>query len=60
MRVSFSSTGYFNHTHKERVPDNYWIGGWADPTAGLDALEKRKILLQPGMEPRFLGRPARS
>jgi hypothetical protein len=22
----------------------YWIGGWVDPRAGLDAVEKRKTL----------------
>jgi len=27
----------------ERVPGNYWLGGWVCPTAGLDAVAKRKI-----------------
>jgi hypothetical protein len=28
----------------ERVPGTHWIGGWVGPRAGLDAVEKRKIL----------------
>jgi len=62
MQVSIIFTYWLlYHTHKERVPGNYWIGGWAaSQAAGLDALEKRKILLLPEMEPRCLGRPART
>jgi hypothetical protein len=28
---------------RERVPSKHWIGGWVGPTAGLDAVVKRKI-----------------
>jgi hypothetical protein len=31
-----------------------------DPIVSLDDVEKRKFLLLPGLEPRILGRPARS
>jgi hypothetical protein len=47
-------------THRERAPGTHWIGGWADPRAGLDDVEKRKFLTVPGLELRPLGRPARS
>jgi hypothetical protein len=36
--------------------DRRWVG----PRAGLDDVEKRKILLQTGLKLRPLGRPARS
>jgi hypothetical protein len=29
----------------------YWIGGWVNPSVGLDAVEKRKILPLLGIEP---------
>jgi hypothetical protein len=32
-------------------PDTHWIGGWMCPTAGLDAVKKRKFLLLQGIEP---------
>jgi hypothetical protein len=35
------------------------IGGWVDPRAGLDDVEKRKFLTLPGLELRPLGCPAR-
>jgi hypothetical protein len=38
----------------------HWIGGWVDPSAGLDNVEKRKFLNLSGLELRPLGRPARS
>jgi hypothetical protein len=44
----------------ERAPGTHWIGGWVDPRAGLDDVEKRKLLTLPGLELRPLGRPARS
>jgi hypothetical protein len=43
----------------ESAHGTHWIGGWVDPRAGLDDL-KRKLLTLPGLEPRPLGRPARS
>jgi hypothetical protein len=27
----------------ERAPGTHWIGGWADPRAGLDTVSKWKI-----------------
>jgi hypothetical protein len=38
----------------ERAPDVRWIGGWVDPRAGLDDVEKRKFLTLPGLEFRLL------
>jgi hypothetical protein len=32
------------YTPGERAPGMHWIGGWVDPRAGLDDMEKRKIL----------------
>jgi hypothetical protein len=42
----------------ERAPGTPWIEGWVDPRAGLDDVEKRKLLTPPGLELRPLGRPA--
>jgi hypothetical protein len=28
----------------ERTPGTHWIGGWVDPSAGLDGEARRKIL----------------
>jgi hypothetical protein len=47
-------------TAGEREPGTYWIGGWVNPRAGLDNLEKRKFLILQGLELRPLSRPARS
>jgi hypothetical protein len=33
------------------TPGTHWIGGWVDPRAGLDDLEKRKLLTLRGLEP---------
>jgi hypothetical protein len=30
-------------TPRERATSTHWVGGWVDPTAGLDAVVKRKI-----------------
>jgi hypothetical protein len=43
-----------------RACGTHWIGGWVDPRAGLDDMEKFKFLTLPGLEPRHLSRPARS
>jgi hypothetical protein len=56
--MSPSRPGHF--TSGERVPGAHWIGGWMDPRAGLDNVEKRKLLNLPGLKLRPLGRPARS
>jgi hypothetical protein len=31
------------------IPGTSWIGGWVDPRAGLDDMEKRKFLTLPGL-----------
>jgi hypothetical protein len=38
-------------TPRERAPGTHWIRGWVDPRAVLDAVEKRKYLTLPGLEP---------
>jgi hypothetical protein len=35
----------------ERSPGTHWMGGWLDPRAGLDAMEKRKIFRVSVVEP---------
>jgi hypothetical protein len=40
--------------------DTHWIGGWVDPRAGLDDLEKRRFLTLLGLELRPLSYPVRS
>jgi hypothetical protein len=47
-------------TLEERAAGAHWIGGWVDPRAGLDDMEKGKFLTLQGLELRRLGRPARS
>jgi hypothetical protein len=42
------------------TPSTHWIGGWMDPRAGLDNVEKRKFLTLPGLELRPLSHPAHS
>jgi hypothetical protein len=42
----------------ERATNTHWIGGWVDPRAGLDNVEKRKFLIPPGFELRTFGCPA--
>jgi hypothetical protein len=42
------------------IAGTHWIGGWVGLRAGLDDVEKRKLLTLPGFELRPLGRPARS
>jgi hypothetical protein len=51
-------TGRF--TTRERAHSTHCIGGWVDPRACLEDVEKRKFLNLPGLELRLLGRPARS
>jgi hypothetical protein len=41
------------------TPGTRWIGGCVGPTAGVDDV-KRKFLILPGPELRSLGRPAHS
>jgi hypothetical protein len=47
-------------TPGERIPSTHWAGGWVDPRAGLDDMEKRKFLTLPGLELQPLGHPAHS
>jgi hypothetical protein len=42
------------------TPGTHCIGGWVDPRAGLDDVEKRKFLTLLGLELRPLGHPAHS
>jgi hypothetical protein len=44
----------------ERSRGTHWIGGWVDPRADMDDVEKRKFLILTGLELRPLGRPVRS
>jgi hypothetical protein len=46
-------------TAKEKAPGAYWIGGWGDPLACLDDLEKIKFLTLLRLELQPLSRPAR-
>jgi hypothetical protein len=43
-----------------KVIVTHWIEGWVDHRAGLDDVEKRKLLTLPGLKLRPLSRPARS
>jgi hypothetical protein len=45
---SASRPGRF--TSGEIAPGTHWIGGWVDPKAGLDNMEKRKFLNLPWIE----------
>jgi hypothetical protein len=47
-------------TPGEWAPSTHWIGGWMDPRAGLDDVEKRKFQTLPGLELRPLSRPTHS
>jgi hypothetical protein len=42
---SGSCPGHF--TPGETTPGTHWIGGWVDPRASLDDVEKRKFLTLP-------------
>jgi hypothetical protein len=55
---SASRPGRF--TPGERTRGTPWIGGWVDPRAGLDDVEKRELLTLPGLEFRPFSRPTRS
>jgi hypothetical protein len=53
---SASRSGRF--TPGERASVTHWIGGWVDPRAGLDDVERINLLLE--MEPKFRGYKTRS
>jgi hypothetical protein len=44
-------------TPRKRNPGTHWIRGWVDPRAGLDDLEKRKLLTLPGLKLQPLSHP---
>jgi hypothetical protein len=44
----------------ERALGTHWVGGWLEPRAALDDMDKRKFLTLPGLEFRHLGPPGRS
>jgi hypothetical protein len=56
----WSASGPCRFTPGERAPGTHWIGGWVDPRADMDDVEKRKFLTLLGFELQPLGRPARS
>jgi hypothetical protein len=45
---SASRPGRF--TPGERAPGTHWIGGWVDPRAGVDDVDKRTFLTLLGLE----------
>lgn len=47
-KLSGSLLGHF--TPRGRAPGTYSLGGMVGPKANLDALEKRNLLLLPGIE----------
>jgi hypothetical protein len=55
----WSASGPCRFTTWERASGTHWIGGWMNPKASLDDVEKRKLLTLPGLELRTLGFPAR-
>jgi hypothetical protein len=56
----WSASRPYRFTPGESATGTHWIGGWVDPRAGLDDVEKIKFLTLPGLELRPLDRPARS
>jgi hypothetical protein len=50
----------FHATAALPAGNTHWIGGWVDPSAGLDDVKKRKFLTLLGHELRTLCRSARS
>jgi hypothetical protein len=44
----------------ERTPGTLFVGGWVGPRAGLEDVEKRKLLFLLGLELGPLRRPAHS
>jgi hypothetical protein len=55
---SASHLGHF--TPGEKGSGTNWIGGWVDPRAGLDNVEKRKFLTLSELEHRPRNRPSHS
>jgi hypothetical protein len=49
VRGEWSASRPGRFTPGEIAPGTHWIGGWVDPRAGLDDMEKRKFLTLPGL-----------
>jgi hypothetical protein len=45
-------------TPGKELPGTHWIGGWIGPRAGLDDVERRKIVHLLGLKLRSLSHPA--
>jgi hypothetical protein len=56
----WSASRCHDFTPGERALGTHWIGGWVDPRAGLNDVEKRKFLTLPGIELRPLVCPVHS
>ena len=59
-RVLWSASAPGRFTPEERTFGIHHIGESVGPRAGMNTLENRIILLLPGIDPRFLRRPALS
>jgi hypothetical protein len=49
VRGEWSASRPGRFTPEERAPGTHWIGGWVNPRAGLDDVEKWKFLTLPGL-----------
>jgi hypothetical protein len=56
----FWSSSNISTYPRERVPSTHWIEGWVGSRAGMDDVERRKILTLSGLEVQYLGQPAHS
>jgi hypothetical protein len=56
----WSASRFGRFTPAERAPGTNLIGGWVDPRAGLNDMEKWNFLTPPGLELRPVSRPAPS
>jgi hypothetical protein len=56
----WSPSSLWCFTPGKRPPASHWIGGWVEPRAVLEDLERRKFLTLLGLELRPISRPARS
>jgi hypothetical protein len=56
----WSASHLCRFTPVERAPGTHWVGGWMDPRAGLNDVEKSKFLTLLGLELWPLYHPAHS